>query len=1113
MKERFLFCLFLSSLVTAWFVTRHSAAAAASKTPGLDRVDFSRDIRPILSDNCFACHGPDEGQRQARLRLDTKQGAFADRGGYQVITARDAAASRLYQRISHQQEMARMPPPGFERRPTPEQVELVRRWIDQGAEWETHWAFRTPVRPVRPRVENEAWPRNPIDYFVLARLEQEGLEPSGQADKARLLRRVSFDLTGLPPTPDEVEAFLADDSPAAYGKVVERLLRSPRYGERMGMPWLDLARYADSHGYNIDSLREMWPWRDWVIDAFNRNMPFDQFTMEQIAGDLLPNATREQKLATGFNRNHMINYEGGAVPEEYQTEYVVDRVETAATVWLALTMGCARCHDHKYDPIKQKEFYRFFAFFNTITERGLDGRLGNAKPLIRLTSPDQQRQLDEIQQQTSALEEAMPLEEVDRWVAEWSKTALSEIPAATRNGLLAHYEFDGQLADTSGHHKRGEVPRGELAYAEGPAGTGAVFDGETHIRLGVPALRRDRPFSVAVWIAGTGEGDLIPADRLLTVLEKVDAAQGRRGFELLAGESRREPPFDLKFRLYVRLRSHRPDDAIEVRTQEGVIAGKFGSHLTLAYDGSGTASGLKLYFDGIPRELEVIQDSLSGPITNSMPLEVGNKRSGNPYQGALDDLRIYDRVLTEAEIRQLRLHEPMRAVVSSPIEGCSEIVKAYDEKEVADIDQVEDKNNEQYDQTVEGRRRKACLSRRERLRHYYLTHAASPEHQRLSAKLKELEAKKEKLESLIPTSMVMEEMKRPRETFVLRRGSYSDKTEKVTASVPAVLSPMPKDAPPNRLGLAQWLVHPSHPLTARVTVNRYWQMHFGAGIVRSSGNFGSQGEPPTHPELLDWLATEFIRSGWDVKAIQRLIVTSATYRQASEATAALLERDPENRLLARGPRFRLPAEMVRDNALAISGLLIDEVGGPSVYPYQPKSLWRELAYGFQFSGQEYHPGGGKNLHRRSLYTVWKRTVPPPSLATFDAPDREECISRRSRTNTPLQALVLMNDPTYVEAARALAERMITEAGGEPAGRVRYAYRLAVAREPSAEELDVLLTLAEQQKDDYRRDELAARALLDVGESEPDPTIPVAELAAWTTVAGTVLSLRETITKE
>ncbi len=1112
MKERFLFCLFLSSLVTAGFVARDSAVAA-SKNPTLDRVDFSRDIRPILSDNCFACHGPDEGQRQARLRLDTKQGAFADRGGYRVIVARDAAASRLYQRISHERGIVRMPPPGFERRPTQEQIELIRRWIDQGAEWETHWAFRTPIRPALPKVTNEAWPRNPIDYFVLARLEQEGLEPSQQADKARLLRRVSFDLTGLPPTPDEVEAFLADDSPGAYGKVVDRLLRSARYGERMAMPWLDLARYADSHGYNIDSLREMWPWRDWVIDAFNRNMPFDQFTMEQIAGDLLPNATREQKVATGFNRNHMINFEGGAVPEEYQTEYVVDRVETAATVWLGLTMGCARCHDHKYDPIKQKEFYRFFAFFNTITERGLDGRLGNAKPFVRLASPEQQQRLDGIQQQTSALEEAMPLEEVDRWVAEWRKTALSEIPAATTKGLGAHYEFDGQLADTSGHHKRGEVPRGELAYAEGPAGTGAVFDGETHIRLGVPALRRDRPFSVAVWIAGTGEGDLIPADRLLTVLEKVDAAQGRRGFELLAGESRREPPFDLKFRLYVRLRSHRPDDAIEVRTQEGVIAGKFGSHLTLAYDGSGKASGLKLYFDGIPRELEVIQDSLSGPITNRMPLEIGNKQSGNPYQGALDELRVYDRVLTEAEIRQLRLHEPMRAVASSPIEGCPEIVKAYDEKEAADIDQVEDKNNEQYDQTVEGRRRKACLSRRERLRDYYLTHAASPEHQRLYAKLKELEAKKEKLESLIPTSMIMEEMKRPRETFVLRRGSYSDKTEKVTASVPAVLSPMPKGAPRNRLGLAQWLVHPSHPLTARVTVNRYWQMHFGAGIVRSSGNFGSQGEPPTHPELLDWLATEFVRIGWDVKAIQRLTVTSATYRQASEVTAALLERDPENRLLARGPRFRLPAEMVRDNALAISGLLIDEVGGPSVYPYQPKSLWRELAYGFQFSGQEYDPGRGKDLHRRSLYTVWKRTVPPPSLATFDAPDREECISRRSRTNTPLQALVLMNDPTYVEAARALAERMILEAGREPAGRVRHAYRLAVAREPSAEELDVLLNLAERQQEGYRGDKPAARALLDVGESEPDPTIPVAELAAWTTVAGTVLSLRETITKE
>ena len=1113
MKGRFLFYLFLSSLVTAWLLTRDSAAAAGSKNSGPDRVDFSRDIRPILSDNCFACHGPDEGQRQANLRLDTKEGAFADRGGYPVIVARDAAASRLYQSISHGQGIARMPPPGFERRPTSEQIELVRRWIDQGAEWETHWAFRTPVRGALPRVENEAWPRNPIDYFVLARLEQEGLEPSRQADKARLLRRVSFDLTGLPPTPEEVEAFLADDSPGAYDKVVDRLLRSPRYGERMAMPWLDLARYADSHGYNIDSLREMWPWRDWVIDAFNRNIPFDQFTIEQIAGDLLPHATREQKVATGFNRNHMINFEGGAVPEEYQTEYVVDRVETAATVWLGLTMGCARCHDHKYDAIKQKEFYRFFAFFNTVTERGLDGRLGNAKPFIRLASPEQQQQLDEIQQQISALEEAMPLKKVDRWVAKWRQAALSQIPAATTEGLAAHYEFDGRLADTSGHHERGEVPRGELAYAEGPAGRGAVFDGETHIRLGAPELRRDRPFSVAFWIAGTGEGDLIPADRLLTVLQKVDAAQGRRGFELLAGESRREPPFDLKFRLYVRLTSRRPDDAIEVRTREGVVAGKFGSHLTLAYDGSGEASGLKLYFDGMPRELEVLHDSLSGPITNSMPLEIGNKQSANPYQGALDDLRIYDRVLTEAEIRQLRLHEPMRAVVSSPIEGCSEIVKAYDEKEAADIDQVEDKNNEQYDQTVEGRRRKACLSRRERLRHYFLSQAASPEYQKLYAKLKELEARKEKLRSLIPTSMVMEEMKRPRETFVLRRGSYSDKTEKVTPSVPAVLSPMPKDAPPNRLGLAQWLVHPSHPLTARVTVNRYWQMHFGAGIVRSSENFGSQGEPPTHPELLDWLATEFIRVGWDVKAIQRLIVTSATYRQGSEVTPALLERDPENRLLARGPRFRLPAEMVRDNALAISGLLTDEVGGPSVYPYQPRGLWRELAYGFQFSGQEYHPGGGNDLHRRSLYTVWKRTVPPPSLATFDAPDREECTSRRSRTNTPLQALVLMNDPTYVEAARALAERMITEAGGEPAGRVRHAYRLAMAREPSAEELDVLLTLAAQQEEDYRGGEPAARALLDVGESEPDPAIPVAELAAWTTVAGTVLSLRETITKE
>lgn len=1049
-------------------------ASASPPEAHAKAVEFDRDIRPILSDKCYTCHGPDEKQRVANLRLDTKEGLFADRGGYKIIVSGKASESKLYQKISAADKAIRMPPPYAERFLTAAQIELVRTWIDQGASYSIHWAFVPPARPAVPSVKDGKWPRNPIDNFILARLELEGLRPSPEADKATLLRRVTLDLTGLPPTRAELESFLADPSPDAYEKQVDQLLKSPHYGERMAMEWLDLARYADTHGFHIDSLREMWHWRDWVINAFNRDMPFDQFTIEQLAGDLLPNATLDQKIATGFSRNHMINYEGGAIPEEYQNEYVVDRIETTSAAWMALTMGCARCHDHKYDPIKQKEFYQFYAFFNTIPEKGLDGMKGNAEPFLPLPSHEQQLQLDQLKQDIAGREAALPEKEVAALQGEWEKSRLATLPEAPRDGLLAHYELDGNLADTSGHYQHGKTLRGDVTYDEGEVSGAASFDGEVQVDLGsTAAFERSDPFSFALWLKGAGFGQ----KKEMVVVQKVQDSPGREGYELLFDDSVVVPGEYLKraAHLIVRLIHQWPDDLIQVQTRDRLTYGDW-SHFTVTYDGSGRASGLKLYVGGKPAEFEVLKDKLTGSIQNSRPLEIGNKKTGAPYKGQIDDLRIYNRRLTPADVERLAVYEPVRTILG----------------------------------TVPGKRSK---TQKENLTEYFLTYEAPENFRKLHAELKTLTKKKVELEAAIPNTMVMQEMEKPRETVVLGRGDYRNRGEAVSPGVPAVLPPLPKEAPLNRLTLAKWLVSPSHPLTARVAVNHYWQMYFGMGIVKSAENFGSQGEPPSHPELLDWLATEFIRTGWDIKAMQRLIVTSAAYRQSSRVAPALLDKDPENRLLARGPRLRLPAEIVRDNALAISGLLNEQLGGPSVYPYQPKGLWEELAIGEGFSGQSYAQGKAQDLYRRSMYTVWKRTVPPASLATFDAPDREKCTARRARTNTPLQALVLLNDPTYVEAARALAQRAIKQAGKSPARRIDFTFRLATGRTPEARERQILLQYARQELGDYRRDKSAALKLLGVGESKYDTKLDASELAAWTTVASAILNLDETVTKE
>jgi hypothetical protein len=1053
-------CLFALVLTSAAGRAERREQSAAAP------ISFNRDIRPILSNNCFACHGPDEKQRETMFHFDTKEGAFAEDG---IIVPGSAAKSMLVGRITNPDPKKHMPPPESGHALTDKQIALLKQWIDEGANWDTHWAYTAPQRPELPAVRVAEWAKSPIDRFILARLEREGLKPSPEADRATLLRRVTYDLTGLPPTIAELDAFLADRSPDAYERRVDALLGSRHFGERMAMPWLDAARYADTHGYHIDSFRGMWPWRDWVIDAFNRNLPFDRFAIEQLAGDLLPNPTREQKIASGFNRNHMINFEGGAIADEYQVEYVIDRVEATTSAFMGLTMGCARCHSHKYDPITHKEFYQFFAFFNNIPEKGLDGRTGNAAPLMLLPSHDEEERLDAIDAKIEARELALADDRVAPLQAQWEQSLTAPAVPIETTGLTAHYELDANFSDISGKYQHGRTVKGDPTFEEGPVGRAVTFDGDTEVSFGnVGAFDTRDAFSLAVWMNGFGK-------QPMAVLQKLDDRQPGRGYSVrfddveLAGIQR------WAARLKVSLSSDSPAGRIEIKSRERVRLGTW-HHVALTYDGSGKAAGLQLYIDGVRADIEVVRDALAGSIRTESALRAGNPDPEKPFNGQLDDLRLYNCALTAEQVKQVAIHEPARVILSG----------------------------------VTGKRSK---DQAQRIRDYFLTHAAPEAMRTHSAELKALRIEKLDFEKLIPSAMVMTESDKPRETFVLARGDYRNRTEKVQPGVPAMLPPLPKDVPLNRLTLAKWLVDPAHPLTARVAVNRFWQIYFGYGIVKTQEDFGVQGEPPVNPELLDWLATEFVRTGWDVRALQRLIVTSSTYRQASAVTAELLERDPENRLLARGPRMRLPAEMIRDTALAASGLLNDEIGGPSVLPYQPKGLWEEMAFGEGFSAQEYEQSHGKDLYRRGMYTFWKRTVPPASMATFDAPDREKCTARRAMTNTPLQALVLMNDPTYVEAARALAERVLIEGGKDDKNRIAHAFRLATARTPTGKETGVLRALLAKERDTFGRDRKASVALVSVGESKPDASLDPVELAAWTTVASAILNLDETITKQ
>ena len=1036
-----------------WFLGL-SALAWADGGP-----DFNREVRPILSDNCFQCHGPDEKRRMAGLRLDVREGAFSESKRGKMIVPGDAAKSLLFQRVSHAETVRRMPPKASDKTLSAKQVETLKRWIDAGAKWETHWAFTAPRKTELPAGSSS----NPIDRFVLARLAQEGLKPQVEADRITLLRRLSFDLTGLPPTREDVRAFVADASPVAYEKQVDRLLASPAYGERMAMQWLDVARYADSHGYHIDSHRDMWPWRDWVINAFNSNMPYDQFTVKQIAGDLLPGASIDDKVATGFNRNHMINFEGGAIPDEYLAEYVADRAETTSTAFLGLTFGCAKCHNHKYDPLSHKEFYQFVAFFNTVTEEGLDGREGNAKPFLKLPTPSQEAQQKELASAISADDSLLKSEAILKGLDDWKQSLTSKRPLMDGSGLVGHYEFDGSLSDSSGGYRHGRTIQGDPTFGQGQIARAIGFDGQTQIGLGTGAgFEKTDPFSIAMWVRFGGGKQPQP------VLQRIADFKTRRGYELWFDDSVLVGIQKRAAHIVFRMTSEWPSDARVVRTTDRFTQGEW-NHVIWGSDGS-------LYVNGNPQAMVVISDNLKGSIAAlKTEIMIGVKEpDAARFSGGLDDLRFYSRVLGAAEALYIGRDYPLLAVLSG----------------------------------VGGKSTKA---EEDRLRDYYFKFVAPPDIQGKYAELTSLRKQAALLDKQILSTMVMNESETPRDTYVLTRGDYSAKGEKVTPGTPAILPPLPAGKP-NRLALAKWLVEPGNPLTARVAINRYWQMYFGLGLVKTAENFGSQGESPSHPELLDWLATEFVLTGWDVKKLQRLIVTSATYKQGSRVTPELLEKDPENRLMARGPRFRLQAETVRDNALATAGLINAKVGGSSVFPYQPAGIWEELAFGDGFSMQSYEQSHGADLYRRSMYTFWKRTAPPATMLTFDAPDREKCSARRLATNTPLQALVLLNDPTYLEASRVLAARVLREAK-DPPGRAKLAFELVTSRVPDRKELAVLTRLAKQLLDNYKADPGAAATFLKVGETPVDTTLNAVELAAWTAVASALFNLDETVTKE
>ena len=982
-------------------------------TAASGEISFNRDVLPILSDACFACHGPDSETREAKLRLDQEENAKAPRDGFPAIVPGDPGESELIVRILHSDPDEIMPPPDSRHQLTAAERQTLNDWVKQGAKWEKHWAFVKPEMPKLPAVSDPAWPKNSVDRFILHTLDQKDLSPSPAASREKILRRVTLDLTGLPSTLEEVTAFLADKNPDAFERAVDRLLASPRYGETMALPWLEAARFADTDGYQFDGPRSMWRWRDWVIEAYNSNKPFNEFTIEQLAGDLLPNATLDQKIATGFNRNHRYNSEAGLVVEEFLLENAVDRTDTTSTVWLGLTMGCARCHDHKYDPISQKNYYEMLAFFNNIPEFGRAIKAGNSEPYLTAPTKTQQTQLAALEAAVTAADDAIKSLQKAGWK---EQLTVSETTPLVVQGL--NYQHPPEVLNFDGA-KSLNIPNSPLTEKKNAPGRFEVFS---------PLSR----FSVSLWVKPTNlnSGTIISRQSGNNALATGFSLSLRDGY--------------LRYSIITRWIA----GVAQVETTQKLVANEW-THLTLTFHGQLRATNQHIFINGKEAPLKVLRNTNSntGSAKKTAPLLLG----GYPkdyFQGDLRDIRVYSRPLKSREIHSLSGDSKAQLQTTFLEQGPAK--KAYQ-------------------------------------------------------KLLTAEAKRDEFIRTLPTTMVMQENPTEKETFIRNRGVYHDLGEKVTRDVPSILPPLSKDLPRNRLGLARWLVSPDNPLTARVTVNRYWQKYFGTGLVKTSEDFGVQGEKPSHPALLDWLATEFIRSGWDVKHLQKLIVTSATYRQQSHLTPKLLEIDPHNRLLARGPRQRLPAHVIRDQALFLSKLLVEKTGGPSVSPYQPKNLWIEMSM-----GTKYKQSQGQDLFRRSLYTIWKRTVNPPSMAILDAADREACWVGTKRTNTPLQALTLLNETAFVESARKLAERVLRENPDDP---ITHAFKLVTQRDPRPDEKEILTGALAEYLANFKANPASAKSLTTIGTSPVPKDLDPIQLAAHTTLANVLLNLDEVITKE
>jgi hypothetical protein len=1033
-------------------------------------LSYNRDVRPILTDNCFACHGPDSAARQADLRLDERSAAI-DAG---AIEPGDPDSSTVLERILSTDPDLVMPPPSSHKQLSDEQKQTLRKWIADGAKYEAHWSLIAPQKPAVPEVRNAAWVRHPIDAFVLAKLESMGLQPAAEADLATLARRAALDLTGLPPTPAELAEVLQDPAPDRYERYVDRLLAKPQWGEHRGRYWLDYARYADTHGIHFDNYREVWAYRDWVINAFNANQPFDQFTIEQLAGDLLPAPSLEQQVATGFSRCNITTNEGGVIGEEYLVLYARDRVETTSLVWLGLTAGCAVCHDHKYDPLTQKEFYELAAFFNNTVQDAMDGNIKDTPPNIfvplaadRLRWEALKTELSTLEQQHTELRESVK-PEFEAWLAKQAgQRAALAVPAPGAEGL----DFHALLAD-GGTSALTALSRGQLQRYSTRGNAvwqpGAISEQAWQVTRDAQPEFADvgdydlaQPFTAAAWVKPPHE-NVVGA-----IAARMDEADQFRGWDFWLQNGR----------IGTHLIHKWPQNALKVVSRQRLAPGRW-HHVAMSHDGSGKPTGIKLWIDGESVPFDIEQNSLSETTRTATPFRIGN-RSGNALSENLlvQGLRLYQRVLSTVEL--------------------------------VDIQQWE-RNNYLFG-------RQAPLSDEERaeLLDWYLRtqHAGFRE---LSETLTARREENQQIERRGTRAHVMAERRdqQPR-AYVLFRGDYDKRRDEVFPDTPDVLPPLPPDLPRNRLGLAQWLIRAENPLTARVTVNRFWQEVFGQGLVSTSGDFGVTGQLPSHPELLDYLAVSFREEGWDVKRFFKELVTSATYRQNATVSPEKLARDPANVWLSRGPRFRMDAEMVRDYALATSGLLYPEIGGPSVRPYQPPGVWEAVAMP-ESNTKSYREDEGPNLYRRSMYTFWKRAAPPASMDILNAPNRETCTVRRDRTNTPLQALVTLNDPQFVEAARALAQRLLSSEGGTTAERqtelLQEAGRTLLARTFTEQELVIVRDSLAAIRRQYEADPAAADQLLLVGRTPLKAELAPTELASWTMLLNQLMNLDELLNK-